>query len=87
MKDCRTFLRLQNAMDSNQGMQQGGKRTNQGYQIQRLAKQLESKIYISNDSTSAEVEEREEKHIKASQLGNIIATSYHRVPKVVRSTS
>jgi hypothetical protein len=46
MKDCRTFLRLQNAMDSNQGMRQGGKRTNQGYQIQQLAKQLESKIYI-----------------------------------------
>jgi hypothetical protein len=46
MKDCKTFLRLQNAMDSNQGTRQGGKRTNQGYQIQRLAKQLESKIYI-----------------------------------------
>jgi hypothetical protein len=44
-------------------------------------------IYISNDSTSAEVKEREEEHIKASQLGNIIATSYHRVPKVVRSAS
>jgi hypothetical protein len=28
MKDCRTFLRLQNAMDSNQGTRQGGKRTN-----------------------------------------------------------
>jgi hypothetical protein len=47
MKDCITFLRLQNAIDSNQGTRQGGKRTNQGYQIQRLAKQLESKIYIS----------------------------------------
>jgi hypothetical protein len=47
MKDCRTFLRLQNAMDSNQGIRQGGKITSQGYQIQRLAKQLESKIYIS----------------------------------------
>jgi hypothetical protein len=47
MKDCRTFLRLQNAMDSNQGTRQGGKTTSQGYQMQRLAKQLESKIYIS----------------------------------------
>jgi hypothetical protein len=46
MKDCRTFLRLQNAMDSNQGTRQGGKTTSQGYQMQRLAKQLESKIYI-----------------------------------------
>jgi hypothetical protein len=47
MKDCKTFLRLQNAMDSSQGAQQGGKSTSQGYQMQRLAKQLESKVYIS----------------------------------------
>jgi hypothetical protein len=38
MKDCRTFLRLQNAMDSSQGARQGGKSINQGYQMQRLAK-------------------------------------------------
>jgi hypothetical protein len=47
MKDCRTFLRLRSAMDSNQGTRQGGKITSLGYQMQRLAKQLESKIYIS----------------------------------------
>jgi hypothetical protein len=47
MKDCRTFLRLQSAMDSNQGARQGGKSTSQGYQVQRLAKHLESKVYIS----------------------------------------
>jgi hypothetical protein len=52
MKNCRTFLRLQNAMDSNQGARQGGKSTSQGYQVQRLAlyrlaKYLESKVYIS----------------------------------------
>jgi hypothetical protein len=47
MKDCRTFLRLQNAMDSSQGARQGGKSISQGYQMQRLAKQLESKVYIS----------------------------------------
>jgi hypothetical protein len=46
MKDCRTFLRLQNAMDSSQGTRQGGKSISQGYQMQRLAKQLESKVYI-----------------------------------------
>jgi hypothetical protein len=34
MKDCRTFLRLQNAMDSSQGAWQGGKSMNQGYQMQ-----------------------------------------------------
>jgi hypothetical protein len=47
MKDCRTFLRLQSALDPNQGAQQGGKSTSQGYQVQRLAKHLESKVYIS----------------------------------------
>jgi hypothetical protein len=47
MKDCRTFLRLQNAMDSSQGTRQRGKSMSQGYQMQRLAKQLESKVYIS----------------------------------------
>jgi hypothetical protein len=47
MKDCRTFLRLQSAMDSNQGGRQGGKSTSQGYQVLRLAKHLESKVYIS----------------------------------------
>jgi hypothetical protein len=46
MKDCRTFLRLQSAMDSNQGIRQGKKSMSQGYQVQRLAKHLESKVYI-----------------------------------------
>jgi hypothetical protein len=34
-------------MDSNQGARQGGKSMSQGYQIQCLAKHLESKVYIS----------------------------------------
>jgi hypothetical protein len=34
-------------MDPNQGAHQGGKSTSQGYQVQRLAKHLESKVYIS----------------------------------------
>jgi hypothetical protein len=34
MKDCRAFLRLQNAMDSSQETRQGGKGTAQGYQMQ-----------------------------------------------------
>jgi hypothetical protein len=47
MKDCRIFLGLQSAMDPNQGARQGGKNTSQGYQVQCLAKHLESKVYIS----------------------------------------
>jgi hypothetical protein len=46
MKNCRTFLRLQSPMDPNQGARQGGKSTSQGYQVQHLAKLLESKVYI-----------------------------------------
>jgi hypothetical protein len=86
MKDCRTFLRLQSAMDSSQGIRQGGKSTSQGYQMQRLTKQLESKVYISNDSTSAKVKERKKEHIQTGQPGNIITASHYRVSKVVRST-
>jgi hypothetical protein len=33
MKDCRTFLSMQSALDPNQGALQGGKSTSQGYQI------------------------------------------------------
>jgi hypothetical protein len=40
-------------------------------------------IYISNDSTSAKIKERKEEHIKTSQPGNIITTSYYGVSKVV----
>jgi hypothetical protein len=47
MKDCRTFLRLQGVLDSNQGTHQGGRNTSQGYQMQRLERHLESEVYIS----------------------------------------
>jgi hypothetical protein len=47
MKDCRTFLRLQSAMGSSQGVGQGEKHRTQGYQVQKLARHLESKVYIS----------------------------------------
>jgi hypothetical protein len=47
MKDCRTFLRLQSALGPNQGTRQEGRNTSQGYQMQRLTKHLESKVYIS----------------------------------------
>jgi hypothetical protein len=47
MKDCRTFLRLQGAMSSRQEERQGERHKSQGYQMQRLARHLESKVYIS----------------------------------------
>jgi hypothetical protein len=87
MKDCRTFLRLQSALDLNQGARQGGKSTSQGYQIQRLGKHLESKIYICNDPTGAKIQERIEEHIQTSKSSNNITTSHNRVLEMVRSTS
>jgi hypothetical protein len=47
MKDCRTFLRLQSTMGSNQGGWKREKHKSQGYQVERLARHLESKVYIS----------------------------------------
>jgi hypothetical protein len=47
MKDCRTFLRLQGALELNQGAHQGGKNGSQGYQVQNNARHLESKVCIS----------------------------------------
>jgi hypothetical protein len=47
MKDCGIFLRLQSDLDPSQGTRQGGRSTSQGYQMQRLAKHLESNVYIS----------------------------------------
>jgi hypothetical protein len=63
MKDYRTFLRLKSAMNSNQGARQGGKSTSQGYQVQHLAKHLESKVYICNDSTGTNIQEGIEEHL------------------------
>jgi hypothetical protein len=52
MRDCRTFLRLQDAMELSQGAHrgniiQGNETTGQGYQVQNAAGHLESKVYIS----------------------------------------
>jgi hypothetical protein len=40
-------------------------------------------IYISNDPTGAKVQERTEEHIQTGKPGNIITTSYYRVPAMV----
>jgi hypothetical protein len=84
MKDCRMFLRLQSAMGAIQEGRQGERHRSQGYQMQRLTRHLESKVYIS---TGAQVKERAKEHIQASKLSNIVTTSYYRVPTVVRTTS
>jgi hypothetical protein len=52
MRDCRTFLRLQEAIELSQGAQQGDMAqdratTDQGYQIQNGANHPQAKVYIS----------------------------------------
>jgi hypothetical protein len=63
IKDCRTFLRLQSAMGSSQEGWQGEKRASQGYQIQRLARHLESKVYISAMIQPVPKSKKEQKNI------------------------
>jgi hypothetical protein len=46
MRDCRTFLRLQDALELSQGAHQGSTTIGQGYQVQNNASHLESKVYI-----------------------------------------
>jgi hypothetical protein len=47
IKDCRTFLRLQDALELNQGAHRGSANTSQGYQKQNNARHLKSEVYIS----------------------------------------
>jgi hypothetical protein len=63
MKDCRTFLRLQSALDPSQGTHHGGNSTIQGYQMQCLAKHLESKVYISTMIQPVPKSKKEQKSI------------------------
>jgi hypothetical protein len=44
MRDCRTFLRLQYAIELSQGAHQGSVTTGQGYQVQNTAG---SRVYMS----------------------------------------
>jgi hypothetical protein len=63
MKDYITFLRLQSALNPNQGTRQGGRSTSQGYQMQHLAKHLESKVYISTMIQPVPKSKKEQKSI------------------------
>jgi hypothetical protein len=63
MKDCGTFLRLQSALDLSQGAHQEGKNASQGYQVQCLAKHLESKVYISVMIQPVPKSKKEQKNI------------------------
>jgi hypothetical protein len=52
MRDCRMFLRLQDAMELSRGAQRGNMThgsitTDQGYQVQSDAGHTQSKVYIS----------------------------------------
>jgi hypothetical protein len=75
-------------MDSSQEARQGGKKHELGIPNATAHKIAGVKsIYISNDPTGAKVQERAKKHIHTGKPGNIITTSYYRVPAMVQSTS
>jgi hypothetical protein len=68
MRDCRTFLRLQEAMELSQGAQQGGMThdraaTDQGYQIQSGTNHPQAKVYISAMIQPAPKSKKEQKSI------------------------
>jgi hypothetical protein len=93
MRDCRTFLRLQEAMELGQGAKQGDTAhdratTDQGYQIKSGTGHPQSKVYISTMiQPIPKSKKRAEKYIKESKPSNIVTTSYHRVPTMVRPNS
>jgi hypothetical protein len=63
MKECRTFLRLQDALELNQGAHRGSTNKSQGYQVQNNARHLESKVYISAMSQPVPKSKKEQKSI------------------------
>jgi hypothetical protein len=71
-------------MNQNKETRQGGKKYKS-----RISNAASSKtsgiksIYICNDPTSAEIQERAEDHIQTSKSSNIITTSHNRVLEVV----
>jgi hypothetical protein len=73
MKDYRTFLRLQDALELNQGTHRGGTNTSQGYQMQRLARHLESKVYISAMIQPVPKSKKEQKSI-SRQVNSAISS-------------
>jgi hypothetical protein len=70
MRDCRTFLRLQDAMELSQGAHQGSVTTGQGYQVQNDAG---SKVYISAMIQPIPKSNKEEKSI--SRQVNLVILS------------
>jgi flagellar basal body rod protein FlgG len=70
-------------MELNQEAHQGNITTGQGYQVQNNAG---SKVYISAMIQPVPKSKKEQKYIKASKSSNIVTTSYHRVPAMVRPT-
>jgi hypothetical protein len=85
MKDCRTFLRLQSALDPNTSRRKEYK--------SRISNAISCKtsgiksIHIRNDPTGAKIQKRAEEHIKASKYSNIITTSHYRILEVVGPAS
>jgi hypothetical protein len=82
MRDCRTFLRLQDAMELSKGahrgnITQGNVTIGQGYQVQNDVGYLGSKVYISAMIQPVPKSKKEQKSI--SRQVNL-AISHHHQP-------
>jgi hypothetical protein len=72
MRDCRTFLRLQDAMELSRGAQRGNTMqdsatTNQGYQVQRDIGHTQLKVYISAMIQPVPKSKKEQKSISRQE--------------------
>jgi hypothetical protein len=82
IKDCRTFLRLQDTLELNKGAHRGSTNTSQGYQVQNNARHLESKVYIFAMLQPIPKSKKEQKSI-SRQVNLAISTSHYRISTVV----
>jgi hypothetical protein len=82
MKDCRTFLRLQDALEVSEGAHRGGTNTSQGYQVQHNARHLESKVYISAMIQPVPKSKKEQKNI--SRQVNLAISPPPATPEYLR---
>jgi hypothetical protein len=87
MRDCGTFLRLQEAMELNQGTQRGGTThdrvtTDQGYQTQSGTSHSQEKVYIS--AMIEPVTKSKKEHKSISRQVNLAISSPPATTEYVR---
>jgi hypothetical protein len=97
MRDCRTFVKLEEAMELSQAAKLGYTAygalppsynkgaVNQGYPIHNGQSNPQSKVYIS--TMIQPIPKSKKEHIQTSEPSYIITTSHYRIPVVVQIDS